>query len=70
MRERIGRDEVAGPTRGASADGVIHQYRAGLPRLVDLDPITGERIRASETTAVATIAPGVGDARESGQNDA
>lgn len=26
--------------------------RAGLPRLTDLDPMTGERIRASKTTAV------------------
>ena len=51
-KERVGRDEVAART-GVPARTVSRIIaRSGLPRLVDLDPMTGERIRASKTTAV------------------
>jgi len=51
-KERVGRDEVAART-GVPARTVSRIIaRAGLPRLAELDPITGERIRASKTTAV------------------
>ncbi|HEY1104560.1 MAG TPA: leucine zipper domain-containing protein, partial [Agromyces sp.] len=50
--ERVGRDEIAART-GVPARTVSRIIaRAGLPRLADLDPMTGERIRASKTTAV------------------
>lgn len=49
---RIGRDEIAVRT-GVPARTVSRIIaRAGLPRLADLDPMTGERIRASKTTTV------------------
>lgn len=51
-KERLGRDELAART-GVPARTVSRIIaRAGLPRLADLDPMTGERIRASKTTAV------------------
>ena len=51
-KERLGRDELAART-GVPARTVSRILaRAGLPRLADLDPMTGERIRASKTTAV------------------
>lgn len=51
-KERIGRDEIAART-GVPARTVSRIIgRAGLPRLADLDPMTGERIRASKTTAI------------------
>ena len=50
--ERLGRDEVAART-GVPARTVSRIIaRAGLPRLAELDPMTGERIRASKTTTV------------------
>ncbi len=50
--ERIGRDELAART-GVPARTVSRILaRAGLPRLAELDPMTGERIRASKTTAI------------------
>src|SRR5690606_12559340 len=49
-KERPGRDEIATRT-GVPARTVSRIIaRAGLPRLADLDPMTGERIRASKTT--------------------
>ena len=52
QRERLGRDELAVRT-GVPARTVSRIIaRAGLPRLAELDPMTGERIRASKTTAV------------------
>lgn len=51
-RERVGRDEIAART-GVPARTVSRIIsRAGLPALSDLDPMTGERIRASKVTAV------------------
>ncbi|MFJ2505081.1 IS481 family transposase [Microbacterium sp. NPDC087592] len=51
-KERIGRDEVAART-GVPARTVSRIIaRSGWPPLADLDPMTGERIRASKTTAV------------------
>ncbi|MGC5224739.1 IS481 family transposase [Micromonospora sp. DT81.3] len=51
-KERIGRDEVAART-GVPARTVSRIIaRAGLPRLAQLDPMTGERIRASKATTV------------------
>lgn len=51
-KERLGRDEVAART-GVPARTVSRIIaRAGLPRLAELDPMTGQRIRASKTTAV------------------
>ena len=51
-QERLGRDEVAART-GVPARTVSRIIaRSGLPRLADLDPMTGERIRASKTTAI------------------
>lgn len=51
-KERLGRDELAART-GVPARTVSRIVaRAGLPRLAELDPMTGERIRASKTTAV------------------
>ena len=51
-KERLGRDELAART-GVPARTVSRIIaRAGLPRLAELDPMTGERIRASKTTAV------------------
>jgi transposase InsO family protein len=50
--ERLGRDELAART-GVPARTVSRIIaRAGLPRLADLDPMTGELLRASKTTAV------------------
>src|SRR6188472_869570 len=50
--ERIGPDEI-GHRLGVSARTVSRVLvRHGLPRLAMLDPITGEVIRASKTTAV------------------
>lgn len=50
--ERLGRDELAART-GVPARTVSRIIaRAGLPRLAELDPMTGERIRASKTTTV------------------
>jgi transposase InsO family protein len=50
--ERLGRDELAART-GVPARTVSRIIaRAGLPRLAELDPMTGERVRASKTTAV------------------
>ena len=50
-KERLGRDELAART-GVPARTVSRIVaRAGLPRLAELDPMTGERIRASKTTA-------------------
>jgi len=50
--ERLGRDELAART-GVPVRTVSRIIaRAGLPRLADLDPMTGERLRASKTTAV------------------
>jgi len=51
-KERLGRDELAART-GVPARTVSRIIvRAGLPRLAELDPMTGERIRASKSTAV------------------
>ena len=51
-KERIGRDEVAALT-GVPARTVSRIIaRAGLPHLAELDPMTGERIRASKATTV------------------
>ena len=51
-KERIGRDEIATRT-GVPARTVSRIIaRAGLPRLAELDPMTGEQIRASKTTTV------------------
>lgn len=51
-KERLGRDELAART-GVPARTVSRIIaREGLPRLAELDPMTGERIRASKTTAV------------------
>ncbi len=50
--ERLSRDELAART-GVPARTVSRIIvRAGLPRLAELDPMTGERIRASKTTAI------------------
>src|SRR5690606_26954836 len=50
--ERLGRDGVSART-GVPARTVSRIIsRAGLPHLAELDPMTGERIRASKTTAV------------------
>ena len=50
--QRLGRDELAART-GVPARTVSRIIaRAGLPRLAELDPMTGEQIRASKTTAV------------------
>lgn len=50
--ERLGRDELAART-GVPARTVSRIIaRAGLPRLSELDPMTGKQIRASKTTAV------------------
>ncbi len=52
QKERLGRDEVAART-GVPARTVSRIIaRAGLPHLAELDPMTGERIRASKTTTV------------------
>jgi len=52
LRERLGRDELAART-GVPARTVSRIIaRAGLPCLSELDPMTGERIRSSKTTAV------------------
>ncbi len=52
QRERLGRDELAART-GVSPRTVSRILnRHGLPRLAALDPMTGELIRASKTTAV------------------
>lgn len=51
-KERLGRDELAART-GVPPRTVSRIIgRAGLPRLADLDSMTGERLRASKTTAV------------------
>lgn len=51
-KERLGRDELSART-GVPARTVSRIIvRAGMPRLAELDPMTGERIRASKTTAV------------------
>lgn len=51
-KERLGRDELAART-GVPARTVSRIIvRAGLPHLAELDPMTGERIRASKTTTV------------------
>lgn len=50
--ERVGRDEVAAQT-GVPARTVSRILaRHGVPRLAQLDPMTGELIRSSKTTAV------------------
>lgn len=50
--ERLGRDELAVRT-GVPARTVSRIIaRAGLPRLADLDPMTGARIRTSKTTSI------------------
>ena len=50
--QRLGRDELAART-GVPARTVSRIIaRAGLPRLAELDPMTGERIRASKTTTI------------------
>jgi transposase InsO family protein len=52
MKERVGRDEIGART-GVPARTVSRIIaRAGLPHLAELDPMTGERIRASKTTTV------------------
>lgn len=52
QKERLGRDELAART-GVPARTVSRILaRAGMPHLADLDPMTGERIRASKTTTV------------------
>ena len=50
--QRVGRDEVAARTGVPPRTVSRIIARAGLPRLADLDPMTGERIRASKTTTV------------------
>lgn len=52
QKERVGRDEVAARTGVAPRTVSRIIARAGLPHLVELDPMTGERLRASKTTAV------------------
>lgn len=51
-KERLGRDEIA--TRTGVPPRTVSRIitRAGLPRLAELDPMTGERIRSSKTTTV------------------
>src|SRR5690606_32745417 len=51
-KERVGRDEVAARTGVPPRTVSRIISRAGLPRLAELDPMTGQRIRASKTTAV------------------
>ena len=51
-RERVGRDEVAVRTGVPPRTVSRIIARAGLPRLAELDPMTGERIRASKTTSI------------------
>ena len=54
----IAENERTGVTRSRPEPGVPARTvsriiaRAGLPRLADLDPMTGQRIRASKTTAI------------------
>jgi transposase InsO family protein len=52
QKERVGRDEVAARTGVPPRTVSRIIARAGLPHLVELDPMTGERIRASKTTTV------------------
>ena len=52
QKERLGRDALAVRT-GVPARTVSRILaRAGMPHLADLDPMTGERIRATKTTTV------------------
>lgn len=51
-KERVGRDEVAARTGVPPRTVSRIIARAGLPHLAELDPMTGERIRASKTTTV------------------
>ena len=51
-KERMGRDEVAARTGVPPRTVSRIIARAGLPHLAELDPMTGERIRASKTTTV------------------
>ncbi len=51
-KERLGRDELAARTGVPPRTVSRIIARAGLPRLAELDPMTGERLRASKTTAV------------------
>lgn len=48
--ERIGRDELAARFQVSASTASRIIARAGLPRLHELDPVTGIRIRASRTT--------------------
>lgn len=52
QKERVGRDDVAARTGVPPRTVSRIIARAGLPRLAELDPMTGERIRASKTTTV------------------
>lgn len=61
QEERLGRDEIAQRT-GVSPSTVSRLIaRAGLPRLSELDPVTGVRIRASRRTELRYEHPNAGE---------
>ena len=60
-RERLGRDELARRCGVSPSTASRLIARAGLPRLHELDPVTGIRIRASRRTQVRYEHPAAGD---------
>lgn len=60
-RERLGRDELARRCGVSPSTASRLVARAGLPRLHELDPVTGIRIRASRRTQVRYEHPAAGD---------
>lgn len=60
-RERLGRDELARRCGVSPSTASRLIARAGLPRLHELDPVTGIRIRASRRTQLRYEHPAAGD---------
>jgi transposase InsO family protein len=60
-RERLGRDELARRCGVSPSTASRIIARAGLPRLHELDPVTGIRIRAARRTQLRYEHPAAGD---------
>ena len=60
-RERLGRDELARRCGVSPSTASRIIARAGLPRLHELDPVTGIRIRAARRTQIRYEHPAAGD---------
>lgn len=60
-RERLGRDELARRCGVSPSTASRIITRAGLPKLHELDPVTGIRIRAARRTQVRYEHPAAGD---------